>query len=60
VIAEVFGKAREAQQLATGLRYILSKVVQSTKLVTSSSAKRELKQAIKAVKSALAGAEESA
>jgi nucleolar MIF4G domain-containing protein 1 len=57
VIADIFGKAREEEQMATGLRYLLSKAVWSTKLVTSLSAKRELHKAIKAAKSALAGVE---
>jgi hypothetical protein len=57
VIADIFGKAREEEQMATGLRYLLSKAVASTELVTSSSAKRELHKAIKAAKLALAGVE---
>ena len=57
VIANIFGKAREEEQMATGLRHLLSKAVGSTELVTSSSAKRELHKAIKAAKSALAGVE---
>jgi hypothetical protein len=56
-IADIFGKAREEEQMATGLRYLLSKVVGSTKLVTSSSAKRNLQNAAKVAKSALAGME---
>jgi nucleolar MIF4G domain-containing protein 1 len=57
VIADIFGKAREEEQMATGLRYLLSKAVGSTKLVTSSTAKRDLHKAVKTAKSALAGLE---
>jgi hypothetical protein len=54
-VAEIFGKAREEQHLVTGLRYILSKAVGPTKLVTSPSAKRDLQQAIRIARSALVG-----
>jgi hypothetical protein len=53
IITDIFGKAKDEQQLAVGLRYFLSDVVRSTSLVTSSSAKRDLQRGIKVAISAL-------